>query len=424
MFVGNAKSIQGDIQVPGDKSLSHRAFLFSAMACGTSKIEDPLLGADVLSTIACLRKLGVDFTAHKNSYEVKSRGFSDFSPPTENLDCGNSGTSMRLLMGVLAGCPFDSVLTGDESLSKRPMARISDPLKLMNAQIDLSKNNFAPIKMGASTLNGIDFSLPIASAQLKSALILAGLGARGTTRLSGKLYSRDHTERLLPHYGAKIQEQQGHLIIEGGQKLSPADFKVPGDPSSAAFWAAAVLMLDDSQIKLRNVLLNPTRIGFFKVLERMGADISYNVISSGPELVGDIVVRSSKLSGVEIGIEEIPALIDEIPMLAVLATKAFGVTKVTGAEELRVKESDRLMATEKNLQAMGVEIEVFRDGFSLTGQQKLKGAKIETFHDHRIAMCFSIAALCAEGETEILDSDIVDVSYPGFFETLKRLTHE
>ena len=424
MKLTKKKFISGEIKVPGDKSLSHRAFLFSALAKGKSQVFEPLLGADVLSTIDCLTKLGVKFTKTENGHQVESPGMESFTAPGSDLDCGNSGTTMRLLMGILAGQSFPSTLIGDESLSKRPMARISKPLELMGAKFELKDDNYVPVKICPSKLKAIDYKLTLASAQLKSALLLAGLQAEGVTRLTGKLNSRDHTERLLPYYDVETKVSESEILIEGGQLLTARDFTVPADPSSAAFWAAATLMLENSEIKMSGVLLNPTRIGFFKVLERMGAKVEYSVSSTEPEVIGDIKVSSSKLKGVEIGGAEIPSLIDEIPMLAILAAKAEGETRVTGAKELRVKESDRLAAVEKNLKAIGVEIEMFEDGFSIHGPQEFHGAVIETYHDHRIAMGFSIAALVAEGETEILDSSIVDVSYPGFYKTLEEVTSE
>lgn len=302
------------------------------------------------------------------------------------------------------------------------MDRVSGPLKKMGADFKLTNERFAPLTvMGKFPLTATHFSLPVASAQVKSAMLLAGLYAEGVTKLTGKIQSRDHTERLLPHFGGKLHVESDSISIAGGQKLHPSEFKVPGDPSSAAFWLAGACIAPKGKVVIQNVLLNPTRTGFLRALERMGAVIKTEVISTEPELVGHIELKGGALKGVTIEPDEVASLIDEIPMLSVLATYAHGVTEVRGAEELRVKESDRIEAFAENLRRMGAKIETFSDGFRIEGPQPLKGTTVDSFGDHRIAMAFAIGALGASGQTQILECDSVDISYPAFFDTLRRL---
>jgi 3-phosphoshikimate 1-carboxyvinyltransferase len=330
---------------------------------------------------------------------------------------------MRMLMGVLAGQRFPSRLFGDASLSRRPMKRVAEPLEAMGAKFTLTNGSFAPLTVhGAGTLKAIEYRLKVASAQVKSAILLAALYADGRTRLTGEIHSRDHTERLLPHFGAAIETSRDAISIAGGQELHGARVDVPGDPSSAAFWLAAASVVSGGHVTIENILLNPTRTGFIEALKRMGAPIREREKASVPEPVGEIELSHARLKGVTISAAEVPSLIDEIPVLAVLATYAEGTTEVRGAEELRVKETDRIEAVATNLRKMGARIETFEDGFRIEGPQRLQGAKLDSFHDHRIAMAFSIAALGAEGETEIANAESVSISYPTFFETLERLT--
>ena len=329
---------------------------------------------------------------------------------------------MRVMMGVLAGRNIAATLSGDQSLVKRPMKRVAEPLRLMGANVELTHENFAPLTVTGAKIRGIDYELKIASAQIKTAILMAAVTAEGTTRLSGEIGSRDHTERLLPHFGCSIQTNAHEIVLTGGQKLTANTVLVPGDPSTAAFWIGAASVIPGSELVLRGISLNPTRTGFIEVLKRMGANIETEVLTQTPEPVGTIRVKSAKLRGISVAKEEIPSLIDELPLLAVLATQAEGETIVHGAEELRVKESDRLEAVAVNLRAMGCEIEVFEDGFRIEGIQNLKGAEIQSYHDHRIAMAFSIAAIFSEGETTIHDAECVAISYPGFYEHLKELT--
>ena len=419
--IKRASRFRGKPIIPGDKSISHRGLILGALASGISEVVDILEGEDVQSTALCLRELGVVIKKEGNKTFIHGIGEKGFKNPDKILDCGNSGTTMRVMMGVLAGRPVTATLTGDGSLLKRPMKRVSAPLLQMGASFKLSNENFAPLTVSGTKIHGIDYELKIASAQIKTAIIMAALTAEGTTRIHGEIGSRDHTERLLPHFGVEMKTSENEISILGGQSLKANIVKVPGDPSTAAFWIGAASIIPGATLELENISLNPTRIGFIYALLRMGADIETEIVTATPEPVGKIKVRFSGLKGGNISKEEVPSLIDEIPLIAVLATQASGVTEVRGAEELRVKESDRLEAVATNLRAMGCEIEVFADGFRIEGPQKLKGAEILTFHDHRIAMAFSVAGLVADGETVILNSECVAVSYPGFYETLNQL---
>lgn len=423
-IITKAKTFSGKPIIPGDKSISHRGLILGALASGTSEIIDILEGEDVQSTAHCLRELGVEITKKGNSTFIKGIGENGFKNSGVDLDCGNSGTTMRVMMGVLAGRPVTATLTGDASLSKRPMKRVSEPLLKMGANFKLSNENYAPLMVTGGKIHSIDYELKIASAQIKTAIIMAALTAEGTTRIYGEIGSRDHTERLLPHFGVEIKTTDKEITIRGGQNLKANRVSVPSDPSTAAFWIGAASIIPGATLELENISLNPTRIGFIFALQRMGADIETEIVTALPEPVGKIRVRYVGLAGCNILKEEVPSLIDEIPLIAVLATQAHGVTEVRGAEELRVKESDRLEAVASNLRAMGCVIEIFDDGFRIVGPQKLTGTNIETFNDHRIAMAFSIAGLVAEKETTILDSECVAVSYPNFYETLNQLVQK
>ena len=420
--LSRAKSFRGRPKIPGDKSISHRGLILGALASGTSEVLDILEGEDVQSTARCLRDLGVAISKNGNKTLIEGIGTRGFQIPKSILDCGNSGTTMRVMMGVLAGRTIIAQMTGDASLVRRPMKRVSEPLKLMGADFKLTNENFAPLTVTGTKIHAIDYELKIASAQIKTAILMAALTAEGTTRLRGEIGSRDHTERLLPHFGVEIKTSETEIALTGGQKMISNTVKVPGDPSTAAFWIGAASLVPGSLLELENISLNETRIGCIRVLERMGALIKTEITTHHPEPVGKIRVEANALKGVFISKVEVPSLIDELPLLAVLATQATGVTEVRGAEELRVKESDRIEAIAMNLRAMGAEIEVFEDGFRIEGPQKLNGALIKSVHDHRIAMAFSIAALVAEGETTIQDSECVAISYPNFYETLEGLT--
>lgn len=412
----------GSLRIPGDKSVSHRGLLFGALAQGTTLVRHILKSGDVLSTAQCLKDMGVKIEIGETLTKVQGVGVQGLKAPSRVLDCGNSGTTMRLLMGVLSGQRFECELTGDDSLTKRPMKRVAEPLRQMGARFELTRNDFAPLKISGGPLKGINYELPVASAQIKSAILLAGLLAQGETKLTGKIVSRDHTERLLPHFGAQVRLTRESVSIQGGQKLNGSEVLVPGDPSTAAFWMAAALMIPGSNLSLLDIGLNPSRTGFIKVVQRMGASLQIGMTQEKPEPIGTLKLSHSQLQGVNISPEEVPSLIDEIPILAILATQAHGRTEIRGAEELRVKESDRLEAVAQNLKAMGAQIETLPDGLIINGPQKLKGATIESFHDHRIAMAFSVAGLIAQGSTEILNSECVGISYPNFYIHLKELT--
>ncbi len=409
--------------VPGDKSMSHRALIFGALAEGLTVIEGLLESADIQSTAQCLEQMGIQIIKKNNQIEVQGQGIQGLRSPAGTLDCGNSGTTLRLLMGLLAGQNnFSAELTGDLSLVRRPMRRVADPLRLMGADICLTNQDFAPVKITGAPLRGLDYELKIASAQIKTALILAGLSAQGKTRLTGQIQSRDHTERMLRSFGVDLRVTEKEIQVEGGQRLRPQHLRIPGDPSTAAFWLAGACLVPHAQIEMQQISLNPTRLGFVRVLQRMGAQIEIEVTQDDLEPVGRLRLRSGPLCGVRIEPNEIASLIDELPILAVLATQAEGVTEVLGAEELRVKETDRIEAIAANLRMMGGKIETRPDGFTIEGKQKLYGATLKSFHDHRIAMAFSMAALIAQGDSLIQDSDCVGISYPEFFKTLDSLT--
>lgn len=422
--VSRVKKFQGRPVIPGDKSISHRSLLFGAMAKGTTEIHHLLQSGDVLSTARCLTGLGVEIWTSDGATFVKGRGDQGFLSPKEVLDCGNSGTTIRLLMGLLAGqVGTDARLTGDSSLIRRPMKRVAEPLRAMGAEMELSQNDYAPLTVRGRELHAIDYDLKVASAQIKTAIILAALHALGTTRIRGEIRSRDHTERMLRHFGVNLDVSSQEIGVRGGQKLTAARVQVPGDPSTAAFWMAGACLIPEAEIELQNISLNPTRTGFIRVLQAMGGDVRTTLTSQESEPIGNIQVTGGRpLKGISVDEAEIPSLIDELPMLAVLATQAEGVTLVTGAEELRVKETDRIEAVATNLRAMGARIETLNDGFRIEGPQKLHGATVESFHDHRIAMAFSIAGLIAESETTIHGADCVGISYPEFYKTLRELT--
>ncbi len=420
--IRKARGINGTIAVPGDKSISHRGLLLGAIAEGKTKISNLSSSADVRSTWHCLKKLGVEIQEQDNSLEITGNGFYGLKASSEPLDCVNSGTTMRLLSGILAAQPFSSTLVGDESLSKRPMKRIIEPLTQMGAKIQCQPGGLAPIKIQGGQLNPIHYHSPIASAQVKSCLLLAGLYAQGVTTVIEPQLSRDHTERMLTDFGVTVKRNGLAVFIEGKQTLYGCEISVPGDFSSAAFFIGAALIVPDSELTIKNVCLNSTRTGLLKVLKEMGAKINiqqYKQKSSEP--IGDLTVATSQLNGVEIPPESVPKLIDEVPILAVIATQAKGTTQLTGAKELRVKESDRLRTIVNNLSLMGITIKEKEDGFIIEGRQKLNGAVIDSYGDHRIAMAFAIAGLIAEEETRLMNTQCVEISMPNFFETLNRI---
>ena len=422
--------IEGTLRVPSDKSISHRAIILGSLADGPVRVKNWLRAADTLATLNIYRQLGVEIEEiTPTELVVKGKGFEGLREPSDILDAQNSGTTTRLTLGVLATQPFFSVITGDNSLRRRPMLRVVKPLRQMGATIDgREEGNLLPLAVRGGQLKGISFFNKKASAQVKSALLLAGLQAEGITEVEEPYLSRDHTERMLQLFEVDlniIPTEGGILVkLKGGQTLKgDKDIVVPADPSSAAFFAAAAVLLPGSHLVLKDVLINPTRDGFFRKLKEMGANIEYtNVREISREPIADIEVKySPELRGIEVHPEEVPAMIDELPLLAVVATQAEGRTLIKGASELRVKESDRIKATVENLRKMGAKIEELPDGMVIEGKTPLKGAKIKTYDDHRIAMAFTIAGLIADGPVELDNPECVKISYPNFFEDLKKV---
>lgn len=420
--------LKGTVSVPGDKSISHRCIMFGSIAEGTTEIHNFLPGADCLATIRCFRALGIDIRQEGSTVTVHGKGLHGLSAPSHILDVGNSGTTTRLLSGILAGQPFESRLSGDESLNSRPMKRIIDPLTQMGADItSILGNGCAPLCITPSRLHGIHYDSPVSSAQVKSCILLAGLYADGETSVTEPGLSRNHTELMLKEFGADIRSvhnldcSRTTAVIRPCGELHGQKITVPGDISSAAYFIAAGLIVPDSEIRTTNVGINPTRAGMLKVCEDMGAQIELsNERTEGGEKIADITVKTSRLHGTVIEGDIIPALIDEIPIIAVMAAVAEGTTIIRDAAELKVKETDRIETVTDNLKAMGCDITPAPDGMIINGG-RLKGASIHTLLDHRIAMAFSIAALAAEGRTHILDSKCVDVSYPTFYDTFEEL---
>jgi len=411
------------VQFPGDKSISHRYAMLGAIAEGASEIHFFSTSADCQSTLSCLKQLAVKIERKENVVTIQGAGLSGLRPAREPLNAGNSGSTMRMLAGILAGQPFRSVMTGDASLSQRPMKRVADPLTQMGARITLQEGGLPPLEIEGGALKPIRYEMPVASAQVKSAVLLAGLFAAGETEVIEKVRTRDHTEIALEQMGADIGRHQLTIAVRGRGRLEGKKLYVPGDFSSAAFFIIAALITPHSNLALHNVGLNPTRTGILDVLVPMGGRVSViNLEMMNGELIGDLHIETSKLAGGEIPASAVPRLIDELPVLAVLGTQTEQGITFRGATELRVKESDRLAAVAENLKRMGAEVEEFPDGLRVSGQQALRGAEIDPRDDHRIAMAFAVAGLVAQGETQIKDSSCVDVSFPGFFDTLARVT--
>ena len=425
MIFTRKTSLHGEITIPGDKSISHRSIMFGSLAQGTTEIHGFLRGADCLSTISCFRQMGIDITETKGIIHVHGNGLHGLSSPAATLDVGNSGTTTRLMSGILAGQNFTSVLSGDESLNSRPMKRIITPLTMMGADIEsINQNGCAPLKITGKHLNSIHYNSPVASAQVKSAVLLAGLYADGMTSVTEPALSRNHTELMLESFGAKVTTKDLTATITPPENLYGQKIIVPGDISSAAFFIVAGLITPNSEILIKNVGTNPTRNGILKVCEAMGADITYlNEKKGKGEPVADILVRTSNLHGTVIEGSIIPTLIDELPVIALLACFAQGTTVIKNAQELKVKESNRIDLMADNLTAMGAKVTATEDGMIIEGGHPLHGASVFCKYDHRIAMTFAIAGINADGETDIIDSECVNVSYPGFFEDLKRLSN-
>ncbi len=415
--------LNGTIFVPGDKSISHRAIMFGAIAEGITKITNFLQGEDCLSTIACFQKLGITIERNGNDVTVYGKGLQGLVEPTEVLDVGNSGTTIRLMLGILANVPFHCTVIGDDSIGKRPMKRVTEPLRQMGTKIDGREDGqFTPLSIRGGNIKGIHYSSPVASAQVKSAVLLAGLQAEGVTTVTEPLQSRDHTERMLRAFGCRVTVDGLTVSLDGGQKLSSANIEVPGDISSAAFFLVAGAIVPNSKIVLKNVGLNPTRTGILDVLSQMGANLSIDHIRNEEfEPCGDITVETSQLRGIEIGGALIPRLIDEIPIIALLATQAEGITVIKDAEELKVKETNRIDTVVNELKKLGANIEATEDGMIVRGKMQLHGNVVNSYGDHRIGMMLGIAACIADGEVIVENSDAVAVSYPNFFQQLHTL---
>jgi 3-phosphoshikimate 1-carboxyvinyltransferase len=423
--IGKAKRFKGEFSPPPDKSISHRAVIFSSLSKGESVIRNLLKAEDPVSTINAFRALGVEIDDRGEEVIVHGSGIYGLTEPINVIDCGNSGTTIRMLSGVLSGNPFFSVLTGDESLRKRPMARVINPLREMGARIMArAEDRYPPVSIRGGKLQPVKYSMPVASAQVKSAILLAGLYAEGETEITEPVKSRDHSERMLPAFGAKVTAEGLRVRIKGGTELTGTDIHVPGDFSSAAFFIVGALLIRNSDITIRNAGINPTRTGLLGALEKMGAEIELsNIRDLSGEPVADIRCRGEVgLRAIEVTSEEVPALIDEFPVLCVAATQAEGITTIRDAGELRVKESDRIKSMATELRKMGADVEEFEDGLSIKGRSTLRGAEVQSYGDHRIAMAMTIAGLIAEGTTGIHGISAVNISFPGFFEIIRKMT--
>ena len=424
MIFTRKTGLKGEITIPGDKSISHRSVMFGSLAEGTTEIHGFLKGADCLSTISCFRQMGIRIEEKNGIIYVNGNGLHGLSAPSGTLDGGNSGTTTRLMSGILAGQTFTSILSGDESLNSRPMKRIMTPLSMMGADIEsIHGDGCAPLKITGRPLKAIHYNSPVASAQVKSAVLLAGLYADGITSVTEPALSRNHTELMLESFGAKVAIDGLTASITPPDNLYGQKIIVPGDISSAAFFIVAGLITPNSEILIKNVGTNPTRNGILKVCEAMGADITYlNEQTGKGEPIADLLVRTSNLHGTVIEGSIIPTLIDELPVIALLACFAEGTTTIKDAQELKVKESNRIDLMANNLNAMGAHVTATDDGMIIEGGHPLHGASIFCKYDHRIAMTFAIAGINADGETDIVDSECVSVSYPTFFEDLEQLS--
>ena len=424
MAITKVKSLKGEITVPGDKSISHRGVMFGAISEGITELTGFLDGADCRSTISCFKAMGIDITQEHDHVVIHGKGLKGLSAPSKMLDVGNSGTTTRLISGILAGQRFISSLNGDESIQKRPMGRIIIPLTSMGAHIKSIKDNgCAPLEIGGAPLHAIHYDSPVASAQVKSCVLLAGLYADGVTSVTEPVISRNHTELMLKGFGADIKSEGLTASIVGGPRLIGQKITVPGDISSAAYFIVAGLICPNADLLIKNVNTNPTRAGIIQVAKNMGGNIELlneRIVSGEP--VADIHVSSSDLHGCEVSGEIIPTLIDELPVIAVMAACTKGTTVIKDAAELKVKESDRIATVTENLKNMGCDITPTEDGMIIVGGNPLHGALISTYKDHRIAMSFAIAGLVADGETSFDDEGCCVISYPDFFETLKALS--
>ena len=417
------KPITGEITVPGDKSIAHRAVIFSSIATGRSRIFNLSGGDDNSRTVRAFKQMGVEIFRDGDALCIDGQNWDGLRVPGERIDCGNSGTTMRLLSGVLAGRPFSSELDGDTSLRQRPMQRIIAPLKLMGAKIrSKTGNGLAPLEIHGENLTGVRYRMPVASAQVKSAIILAALQARGVSMIEEPQKSRDHTEVMLRGFGGNLGIDGSLITIEGGQSLRAQDVHVPGDISSAAFFLVAGAIIPGSDLTIRNVGLNPTRDGVVEILRRMGVTLDcFNERYEAGERVADIRVRGGALNGLTVGSEMVARTIDEYPILSIAAALADGVTTFLDVKELRYKESDRLTAMSEGLRRLGIEVEEREDSMSIQGDMQFQGGEIRSYGDHRIAMAFAIAGLCSEVGIAIDDAACVDISFPSFFDLLRKI---
>lgn len=416
-------SLRGDITVPGDKSVSHRSVMFGSIAEGKTTVSGFLLGEDCLRTIDCFQKLGVDIEVNGTDVTINSPGIDGWTEPKEVLYTGNSGTTTRLMLGLLSGTKLHTIMTGDASIGKRPMRRVADPLRLMGAQIAGRDNGqYTPLAIQGGLLKAIDYKMPVASAQVKSAILLAGIRAEGTTVVREEEISRDHTERMLRQFGATVTVEDGVVSLQGGQTLTGTHVNVPGDISSAAFFLVAGAIAKNSKIVLKNVGVNETRDGILEVLQKMGAKMMVAIDDeNAAEPTATITIETSDLKGTTVEGAIIPRLIDEIPIIALLATQAAGKTIIKDAEELKVKETNRIDAVVNELKKLGANIEATDDGMVIEGPTPLHGGSLRTYGDHRIGMMGAIAALIADGEVELDDADCIAVSYPTFFDHINNI---
>lgn len=422
MEIKKLTNLHGELTVPGDKSISHRAVMFGSLAKGTTKITHFLEGADCLSTISCFRKMGIDIENNSGEILVHGKGLHGLSAPVDILDVGNSGTTTRLISGILAGQNFVSELTGDDSIQSRPMKRIMTPLLSMGADIaSIKGNNCVPLRIAGHPLKAIHYDSPVASAQVKSCVLLAGMYSDGITSVTEPVLSRNHTEIMLNYFGAQVTSEETTASIAPEPSLFAREITVPGDISSAAYFIAAGLLVPGSEILLKNVGINPTRDGLLRVCKDMGADITLLNVNMDGEPTADLLVRTSSLHGTTVGGEIIPTLIDEIPMITVMAAFAEGTTVIKDAKELKVKESDRILVMAENLSRMGADITPTDDGMIIHGGKPLHGAEIDSYQDHRVAMSFAVAGLLCDGPLSIKGGDCVKISYPEFYEDLYRL---
>ncbi|OGW13485.1 MAG: 3-phosphoshikimate 1-carboxyvinyltransferase [Nitrospirae bacterium GWA2_42_11] len=418
-----AKKLSGEISVQGDKSISHRAVILGSIAEGTTRVTNFLPSEDCIRTIKAFEAMGINIEMNRNTLIINGKGLNGLTEPNDVMDMRNSGTSARLLCGLLSGQPFFSVMTGDSSLRRRPMKRVADPLRMMGATIwGRGGGDFLPMCIKGSEIKGITYKLPVASAQVKSAILFAGLYAKGITSVEEITTSRDHTERMMVYFGINLMRKGSILIVEGGEKPSAKEVEVPGDISAAAFFMVGASLIEGSEVVIKDVGINPTRTGIIDILRKMGASIEIsNQREMGAEPAGDIRIKSALLKGIEIKGDVIPRCVDELPVICIAAAVAEGETVIKDASELRVKESDRIAVMAECLSRVGVEVETYPDGMRIKGGMGLKGTVCNSHGDHRIAMSMAIAGLITEGEMTIEDTECINTSFPEFEETLRKL---